>query len=110
MIHRATVSPGNAFPSDEDNVRDNVSNKTIDSMKLIFAVTVVMMHGFLFDIKDPGYWIGFLVNGFLKPPCLFILLPADISFSRQCRKTTLKSGSIISGKYTYSGLLCTCMH
>lgn len=98
MIHRATVSPGNAFPSDEDNVRDNVSNKTIDSMKLIFAVTVVMMHGFLFDIKDPGYWIGFLVNGFFKTAVPFYFIASGYFFFKTVQKNNVKKWFYHIGK------------
>lgn len=67
-----------------------VQNTSIDSIKLLFAVTVVIMHGFLLDFANPGYWVNFLVNGFFKAAVPFYFLVSGYFFYKAVERKSIK--------------------
>ena len=59
-----------------------MKNKTIDSAKLIFAVTVVLMHGFLLNTKYNDYLSGFFKNGLFRVAVPFFFIVSGYLFLR----------------------------
>ncbi len=62
-------------------------NQSIDSLKLMFSISVVVMHGYLLDITNPGYLTGLLTNGFFIAAVPFYFIVSGYLFY----KTILKS-------------------
>lgn len=65
-------------------------NQSIDSTKLFFAITVVIMHGFLMEIKNPGYLIGLMTNGFFITAVPFYFIVSGYLFHKTIEKNHLK--------------------
>ncbi|WP_193311906.1 acyltransferase family protein [Rouxiella sp. S1S-2] len=67
-----------------------MKNKTIDSLKLIFAVTVVAMHGFLLDSQYNRYILGVFTNGFFRSAVPFFFIVSGYLFFKTIKKNTTK--------------------
>ncbi len=65
-------------------------NQSIDSTKLFYAITVVIMHGFLMEIKNPGYLIGLMTNGFFITAVPFYFIVSGYLFHKTIEQNHLK--------------------
>lgn len=69
---------------------EEVKNKTIDSLKLIFAVTVVAMHGFLLESQYNRYILGILTNGLFRSAVPFFFIVSGYLFFKTIKNNTTK--------------------
>lgn len=65
-------------------------NQSIDSVKLMFAFTVVIMHGFLLDSENTGYISGLLRNGFFITAVPFFFIVSGYLFFKTIKKNHTK--------------------
>ncbi|WP_369790917.1 acyltransferase family protein [Rouxiella sp. WC2420] len=67
-----------------------VKNNSIDSVKLLFSITVVIMHGFLLDVRHPSYLTGLLTNGFFITAVPFYFIVSGYLFYKTIIKCHVK--------------------
>ena len=65
-------------------------NQSIDSVKLMFAFTVVIMHGFLLDAENTGYISGLFRNGLFITAVPFFFIVSGYLFFKTIKKNHTK--------------------